>query len=132
MRPRHRMPPTHPSLARLTVPRPPADQAAFDPSAVAQAARRFADILVADPGVDAVDHIEVTLCGGGPIDRLFAVEAALAAAWPGATRRPAQRLASSTGEHGANSRLVLRALGRDGAELLRRVSDLETIAPVQA
>jgi len=97
----------------------------FDQTAVAAAARRFADLLAADPRIDSVRRVEVTLCGRGPIERLFAVEAALVAAWPSAVRRPAHDLVSSTGELGPSAALTLRAIGPDGGEVLRGVYDLD-------
>jgi hypothetical protein len=93
----------------------------FDPSRVAAAVQRFADLLIADACVETVGRIQVTLCGRGSIERLFAVEAALISAWPGALRRPAHELVCDTGEMGAAAGLTFRALGWDGAELLRRV-----------
>jgi hypothetical protein len=103
---------------------------AFDPSAVAAAARRFADQLAVHPGGRAVQRIEVTLTGRGPIERLFALEAALLDAWPDTAPRPAHDLVSSTGELGPSAALTLRAFGRDGAEVLRRNFDLDA-APLK-
>jgi hypothetical protein len=97
---------------------------AFDPSAAAAAARRFADLLAADPA-RAIHRIEVTLTGRGPIERLFALEAALLDAWPDTAPRPAHDLVSSTGEMGPCAALTLRAFGQDGAEVLRRNFDLD-------
>ena len=98
---------------------------AFDPFAAAAAARRFADLLAADPAHRAVQRIEVTLTGRGPIERLFALEAALLEAWPDTAPRPAHDLVSSTGEMGPCAALILRAFGQDGAEVLRRNYDLD-------
>jgi hypothetical protein len=106
----------------------------FDHNAVAAAARHFADLLAADPQADEVRRIEVTLTGRGPIERLFALEAALLDAWPDTAPRPAHDLVSSTGELGPSGALTLRAFGQDGAEMLRRTFDLEPLkrAPAQA
>jgi hypothetical protein len=102
------------------VPRPNA----FDQNALA-AVRSFADRLAAHPRGEAASRIEITLCGRGPIERLFAVEAALLAGWPRSLRRPAQDLVSSTGELGPSAGLTLRAIGDDGAEVLRKTYDIE-------
>jgi len=50
---------------------------AFDPAAIAAAARGFAQLLAAERGLDGIGRIEVILCGRGPIERLFMAEAAL-------------------------------------------------------
>ena len=97
----------------------------FDPTAVATAVRRFADLLAAEARFDTVGRIQVTLCGRGSIERLFAVEAALVSAWPSALRRPAHELVCDTGEMGAADGSISWALGPDGAELLRRVYAVE-------
>jgi hypothetical protein len=97
----------------------------FDPATVAAAVRGFADRLAADAKFDTVDRIQITLCDRGSIERLFAVEAALVSAWPSAMRRPAHELVSDTGEMGAADGLTFRALGPDGAEVLRRVYAVE-------
>jgi hypothetical protein len=94
-----------------------------DPAALAAATRRFAHRLAADPRIGTVSRIEVTLCGRGSIERLFAVEAALVAAWPMGKRRPAHDLVSSTGEMGPSAALTLRAIGLDGEEVMRGVYD---------
>jgi hypothetical protein len=98
-------------------------------TAVAAAARRFADLLAADPKGAGVRRIEVTLCGRGPIERLFDLEAALLAAWPSTAPRPAHDLVSSTGEMGPSAGLTLRAFGQDGMEVLRRDFDLDGAEP---
>lgn len=106
-----------------TVPRPNAfDQNALD------AVRSFAGRLAAHPRGSNASRIEITLCGRGPIERLFAVEAALLAGWPRDLRRPSQDLVSSTGELGPPAGLILRAIGEDGAEVLRRTYDIELAA----
>ena len=87
--------------------------------------RRFADLLAVHPRLAAVGRIEVTLCGRGPVERLFAIEAALIAAWPSGLRCPAHDLVADTGEMGAAAGLTLRALSPGGAELLRRVYAVE-------
>ena len=97
----------------------------FDDEALAAAASQFARLLAADPAAREAERIEVTLCGRGPIERLFVLEAGLIAAWPKGLRRPPHDLVSSTGELGPSSGLILRALGADGAELFRRVYDVE-------
>jgi hypothetical protein len=102
---------------------------AFDSSAVAAAARGFAEHLAADPRAASVGRIEVTVCGRGPIERLFAVEAALLEAWPAHLLRPPHEVVSSTGELRAAAALTLRALDGDGAEVLRRVYDVELVKP---
>jgi hypothetical protein len=106
----------------------------FDNAAVAVAACRFADLIAANPKAEAVRRIEVTLTGRGPIERLFALEAALLDCWPDSALRPACDLVSSTGELGPSAALTLRAFGQDGAEILRRTFDLESLkrAPAQA
>jgi hypothetical protein len=99
----------------------------FDNAAVAAAARQFAHLLDAETRLDGVERIEVTLSGRGSIDRLFALEAALIAQWPQGLRRPAHDLVCDTGElapSDAQSALTLRALGLDGAVVLRRVYDI--------
>ena len=106
----------------------------FDNAAVAAATRRFAELIAAIPKAEAVRRIEVTLTGRGPIERLFALEAALLDCWPDSAPRPAHDLVSSTGELGPSAALTLRAFGQDGAEMLRRTFDLEPLkcAPAQA
>jgi hypothetical protein len=92
----------------------------FDAVALADATRQFARQLAAQPGGCDAERIEVTLCGRGPIDRLFALEAGLLAAWPKDVRRPPHDLVADTGELRPAAELTLRALGVGGAELLRR------------
>lgn len=85
-----------------------------DNLAAADALRCFADLIAADARAAVVRRIEVTLHGRGPIERLFALEAALAALWPGGgcvlTFSPA-RASPPT--------LSLRALDHTGAEVVR-------------
>jgi hypothetical protein len=97
----------------------------FDADALAAAARQFARLLAADPAAREAARIEVVLCGRGPIERLFVLEAGLIAAWPKGLRRPPHDLVASTGELGPASGLTLRALGVGGVVLLRRVYDIE-------
>lgn len=96
-------------------------------AALSRAAQDFARRLGAGRALDRVERIEVTLSGRGPIERLFAVEAALVAHWPADLRRPPRDLVSSTGELARDdeqSGLTLRALGAEGAVVLREVYDL--------
>lgn len=99
----------------------------LDSAALSRAAQDFARRLGAGRDLDQVERIEVTLAGRGPIERLFAVEAALVAHWPADLRRPPRDLVSSTGElsrEDEQSGLTLRALGAEGAVVLREVYDL--------
>ncbi|MDR3510586.1 MAG: hypothetical protein P4L73_03050 [Caulobacteraceae bacterium] len=99
----------------------------FDNAAVASATRQFANRLGADRRFDSVERIEVTLSGRGPIERLFAVEAALLAHWPEGLRRPPHDLVSSTGELSPadeQAGLTLRAFDPEGAVVLREVYDI--------
>jgi len=96
----------------------------FDNDALAAAARQFAG-LVAAQAPFGVERIEITLCGRGPIDRLFALEAALSMAWPKTLRQPPYDIVSSTGEIGPSRGLTLRAFDARGAEVLRRAYDVE-------
>ena len=101
----------------------------FDSAALARAARDFAGRLDAERRLDSVERIEVTLNGRGPVERLFAVEAALVAHWPASLRRPPQEVVSSTGELSGEDEqagLTLRALDPQGAVVLREVYDLGT------
>lgn len=103
------------------------DSLPIDNAAVAKATRAFARRLGADQALAGVERIEVTLNGRGPIERLFAVEATLLAAWPEGVRRPPHDLVSSTGELAARDErtgLTLRAFDPEGAVVLREVYDV--------
>jgi hypothetical protein len=96
----------------------------FDHAAVAFAARQFTDLLGPER---RIERIEVTLSGRGPIERLFAVEAALLAQWPQALSRPAHDLVASTGElapAAEQAALTLRAFSPGGAVVLQRIYDV--------
>jgi hypothetical protein len=93
--------------------------APFDPAAVAEAARRFSAALEVHPRARAIRRIEATLHGRGPVERLFAVEAVLASAWPRALGGPSAVLVSSTEVVREAETLILRALDACGAEVLR-------------
>jgi hypothetical protein len=96
----------------------------FDHDALAAAARQFAN-LIAEQSPRGVERIQITLCGRGPVDRLFALEAALSTAWPKSFRQPPYDIVSNTGELGVDVGLTLRAFDARGAEVLRCAYDVE-------
>ncbi len=96
----------------------------FDNDALAAATRQFAHLVAAETRAH-VERIEITLCGRGPVDRLFALEAALSLAWPKNLRQPPYDLVASTGELGPSAGLTLRAFDAQGGEVLRRAYDVE-------
>lgn len=92
-------------------------------SLTAQAAGRFARALRSEARLDDTARLEATLYCARTIDRLLAMERALAAAWSTVTdAQPAQEVvwAMDTAPRAPTEALRLRAFDREGRLLLRR------------
>lgn len=87
-----------------------------DPASARDAARRFADALVAEALLDQTARLEATLAADGGLEALFALEQALDLSWPCST--PACELIWATAA--ADEVLRLRAYDEAGRLLLAR------------
>jgi hypothetical protein len=90
----------------------------------ATAAGRFARDLIGEALLDQTDRLEATLYCARTVDRLLAMERALAAAWSAVTdATPSQELVwamDGAAARAPTEALRLRAFDREGRLLLRR------------
>lgn len=86
------------------------------PASARDAARRFADALIAEALLDQTARLEATLAADGGLEALFALEQALDLAWP--CPAPACELIWAT--EAADEVLRLRAYDEAGRLLLVR------------